>query len=397
MSASCIGIVADDLTGGAAIAGEIARPGQPVPVIRLEKTCPLPAQTLVVETSSRYMPGAQAAARVEQAVSRLQQAGFTLLMKKIDSTLKGNVATELAAFARATAGRVVIVAACPTMQISVREGWQWKAAEKGVDVAGLVGDALGWRPDVLPLATVREGKTAVSAWFRQHASPVIVADAESQRDIQQLVDGARQAGIDGFAGVYGLGQALAGLSEPAMPPPPDGAHRLLVMSGSTSRANMAQIDWLVAQGAEAITIDVAALCGEQHRSEMARLSAAIAASRSPVVLLHTDAKNSAAVVREVCRARGWNDRDLAQALAAPFAEAVRQLPQAGLFLVGGETTGALFDLQGWQTLRVNGEFSATVSIARVPATQHPAIFTKPGAFGAETVLHDVARWLLPHL
>ncbi|WP_413738147.1 four-carbon acid sugar kinase family protein [Sodalis sp. RH21] len=394
MSGSCIGIVADDLTGGAAIAGEIVRPGKPVPVLRLQPDGRVERHTLIVETGSRYMPVAQAEQRVMLAVRQLRQAGFSLLMKKIDSTLKGNVAAELAAFARAIGERLVIVPACPAMKIEVRAGCQWQSGRRGVDVIALVAQALGRPPLSLPLAAVRAGEDAVRAWLGANRGQVIVADAQTQRDIQQIVNGARAAGINAFAGVYGLGSALAGLPGGPDMRPPARASRLLVLVGSTSSATVAQVDYLIGHGAANIALRVGSLFNTDGEPELSRIRQEIARATAPVLLVHTDAKNTADEVGRFCRARGWSDRDLAQALATPFAAAVRQLPDAGIFVVGGETTGALFDLQGWRGMRVTGEFSATVPIATLPGTGHPFILTKPGAFGAVSVLQDAAVTML---
>lgn len=389
-----LGIVADDLTGGAAIAGEIARPGKPVPVLRLQTDGRVESRTLVLETGSRYMPVAQAEQRVVSAVQQLRQAGFTLLMKKIDSTLKGNVAAELAAFAKAVGERLVIVPACPAMHIHVRAGYQWKSGRQGIDIVALVGQALGWAPLSLPLDVVRGGAAAVSAWLRANDCPVIIADTETQNDIRQIVGGARSAGINAYAGVYGLGRALVGLAgKPDMQPPGE-ASRLVVLVGSTASATVAQVDYLIEQGAVNIAVRVSSLIGDDGERELSRIRREIASATAPVVLVHTDAKSTADSVSRFCQDRGWSDRDLAQALAAPFAEAVRGLPGAGIMIVGGETTGALFDMLAWRGLLVTGEFADSVPIAAPPDAAYPFILTKPGAFGTVSALQDAAQKML---
>ncbi|HEY0208901.1 four-carbon acid sugar kinase family protein [Acerihabitans sp.] len=394
MSGSLVGIVADDLTGGAAIAGEIARPGQPVPVLRLQAGGGLARRTQVVETGSRYMPVAEAEQRVTLAVQQMQRAGFSLLMKKIDSTLKGNVAAELAIFARAVGQRLVIVPACPAIRIHVRDGFQWKSGLRGIDVIALVARALGWSPLSLPLAVVRAGEPAIGAWLGVTDCPVIIADAETQDDIRRIVGGARNTGVNAFAGVYGLGEALAGLPGRPDRQPPGQASRLVVLVGSTAHATVEQVDHLITRGAANIPVRVASIFTDGAEAELQRIRHEIAQATAPVVLVHTDAKSTADDVSRFCRERGWSDRDLAKALAAPFAEAVRSVPGAGIMTVGGETTGALFDMLGWDGLLVTGEFAATVPIAALPDSGYPFILTKPGAFGTVSILQDVAEKML---
>jgi D-threonate/D-erythronate kinase len=116
--------VADDLTGGAAIGGEIARLGHVVDVVSLSNTVQ-PRRSMVVETASRYIPADLSAERVKNAVRFLVDAGCPVIMKKIDSTLKGNVATELAAFAAGCPGQILVAPSCPEVGLTLRGGQQF--------------------------------------------------------------------------------------------------------------------------------------------------------------------------------------------------------------------------------------------------------------------------------
>jgi len=92
-------IIADDLTGAgdsATLFAERATTG-----ITLDAAAPWPdLPVLAVDTDSRYRIPTEAAGRVAAAAERARGLGARVY-KKIDSLLRGNVAAEVAAAARA--------------------------------------------------------------------------------------------------------------------------------------------------------------------------------------------------------------------------------------------------------------------------------------------------------
>jgi hypothetical protein len=97
-------IVADDLSGAADSAVPFAaRLGT---AVSLGGGRP-DAQVVAVDTDSRYAPEAVARERVARAVARGRADGARIV-KKIDSTLRGNIGAEIAAAREAAAA-----AACP--------------------------------------------------------------------------------------------------------------------------------------------------------------------------------------------------------------------------------------------------------------------------------------------
>src|SRR4051812_10256876 len=113
-------VIADDLTGALDTAAPFAARGWRTCVVPWPGSSTLATATewqrmagasdvVVVDTSSRHVAPREAARRVRAAVTaaqgirRRRGADAYQLYKKIDSTLRGNVAAELAAF-RATTG-----------------------------------------------------------------------------------------------------------------------------------------------------------------------------------------------------------------------------------------------------------------------------------------------------
>lgn len=393
---SSIGIVADDLTGGSAIAGEIARIGTRVHVARFDYAGPIGNSSIVLETASRYIESAESARRVREATRRLQNHHFAVIMKKIDSTLKGNVATELAVFCQETTGTVLITPACPDVGLTLRGGRQRVGNSAGVDVEQLLGGVLSAKPALLPIAVVNQGRAEIFEWLGRNRSAVVLADAITQEDLDAIALGGRDAGITAFAGTYGLGAALqravdGPFSSPRTTPP---ARRMVVLIGSASPTTVKQIELLVDAGAAEVTINVQEVLAGDADRELSRIRSLVESASAAVIVVHTGAPSNSRFVKEQQTRAGWNERDLAIHLVPPLAEAVRAAPSAALFFVGGETTGALFDHFGWHELVVVDESSPAVPIAQGAFGDHPFVLTKPGAFGVPVVLVEAARHLV---
>lgn len=392
-----IGVIADDVTGGASIGGEVARSGHPVNAISLGATLE-PGRSIILETGSRYSPPTLAAQRVMDAARFLAAAGASVLMKKIDSTLKGNVATELAAFSASCGGRLVVAPSCPEVGLSLRQGRQFRRDGPGVSVFDLLSASMPGPVVSLDLSIVRQGSGEVTKWLRQNPDGTVLADSETDADLAVVAVGAAEAGITSFGGTYGLGAALAtaflgsGTAGRFVPPVVD---RLLVIAGSASSTTARQLSHLAAAGAEEIVLDMDRILTGDSRQEAERAVARIHSSSAKVLIVHTAAERTSEEVARICAGRGWIERDLADLLAIPFSQALQASPGRGVYFIGGETTGAVFDRLGITSLTIQGECTPGVPFALSgTAALWPLILTKPGAFGSETALTDAARTVL---
>jgi D-threonate/D-erythronate kinase len=405
-----IGVLADDVTGGAAVAGELARRGVRALVARWptagagetgadESSAVDEPPALVLDTGSRYLEHGEAARRVTAATDMLgERAG--LVMKKVDSALRGGVRDELAAFLERWDGPVVVAPACPAAGWRTAGGRQVKEGQAGVALPGLIAGLAGEEPALLDLDTVQAGPASVAREIRSGRRRITVADAASATDLAAIARGAVAAGVSGFVGGYGFGAALAplagacpdakpaGLSGAGLP----GARRVLVVLGSVSETARQQVRRLRAAGADEVVVDLFALLDGDD--ETRRIRQAIARTRSRVVCVHTAADREAEKVRATRRARGWTERQLAEAYAPAFAAAAASLPDAALFLVGGETAGTVLSALGVCSFRVLAELADGVALGLSDEAAPRLLLTKPGAFGDSSTVADVAARLL---
>src|SRR5918998_1843855 len=120
-----VAIIADDLTGAADTGVQLARAGYRTAVAFRDAPIP-PAEDLdavALDTDSRAMPAGFAAKRVLEAARAVREA--RIVYKKLDSTLRGPVAAELAAALEATGrARAVVAPAFPSAGRTTVDGVQ---------------------------------------------------------------------------------------------------------------------------------------------------------------------------------------------------------------------------------------------------------------------------------
>ncbi|NIY70198.1 hypothetical protein SMALB_8329 [Streptomyces malaysiensis] len=171
-----------------------------------------PGEATVLDLDSRYRPATEAAEAVREALrlsspdENAPDALDTLVLKKIDSLLRGNVAAEIAALAEGGAG-MVLAPALPIAGRVVRSGVvhlggvalhesdAWRA--ETLPPPASVAHALGGLPTALvPLTTVRASRRTLLTALRTAAAAgrVAICDAETDADLDAVVEAALAEG-----------------------------------------------------------------------------------------------------------------------------------------------------------------------------------------------------------
>jgi uncharacterized protein YgbK (DUF1537 family) len=182
-----LAIVADDLTGALDTATPFVLAGLKVAVAvrpeALEAALAAGAEIVSVNTASRPLVPSEATARIAAAAVLLRQAAPSIVMKKIDSRLKGNVGAESAALARGVRRSELVVA--PAVPDQGRRTIGGTVTGRGVDTP-------------IPIAPL----------FAGTGLPARIRDASTDADLDGIV-----AGNDWSAalavGARGLGAAFA--------------------------------------------------------------------------------------------------------------------------------------------------------------------------------------------
>lgn len=390
-------VVADDLTGACDVGGELLGLGCPVRV----RSAGAPGMRIpggealwVANTQSRAVDAAAAAARVRAAVGGRLGAGDVVL-KKIDTALRGHVAVELAAALDALAPDLVLVApAIPEVGRTTEGGRQLIG---GVPVSetpfardplhpvtnASVLDALqavdAAAVRAVPLAIVRDaGRYAtLLATACRGRRPILVADAVSQDDLAASVAATAAAGSSLLVvGSIGVARALAAVVRPPCAarraaPPGAAGEGVLVVCGSVHPAARGQLvaterRWGVA------ACEVGAGPEEDGRTVGAIVAAGgVGVLASPI--------------------RPASPRALGAALGAAVRSAIERHRPRGLVLIGGETAYHCLRALGDPPLEIEARPRPLVVAGHVAtgAWRGLRVLSKGGSAGDEDAVNEM--------
>lgn len=383
-----IGLIADDFTGALDAGVELVRAGVDAALLlRIEHSDP--ARALVISTDSR---GASAPEARELAAAAARRMAGRRLFKKIDSTMRGHIGSEIAAVlgvagiakavvcpAALEAGRTVeggqlLIGGAPlhTTDFARDPAWPARASE----VAELAGGATH-----LALPAVRAGAGVLAAAIVAAPTTLVTVDARTHADLDTIgqaiaISGALPCGALGLARAWA--RALAGTAPTTLGPPEHGCSGpLLVIAGSYHPHTRAQIDRLVAERA-VLPIEVAPTPARgQLRGWISDASAALAVGRS--VVLRAPAHPLAQLAEQ---------RALVVLLADLAAEICGRAAPGGFVLTGGETAGAVCARLAAGAVRILGELEIGVPWGRMSggAADGLILATKAGGFGRADAL-----------
>jgi uncharacterized protein YgbK (DUF1537 family) len=379
-------IVADDLTGAMDTAGPFAQRGFKTMVVAQPLACDpaavAAAQVVSLDTASRHLAPADAAKRVAQCVGRLGRQSFDVVFKKIDSTLRGNVAAETLALLRGCGRDAALIApAFPAQGRTVRGGM--------VHVNGTPLPQTNFARDALsppPSASLIEvfaravGADKVGSWtpgaaHQEAGRSIVIADSETDSDLAAALNTAKpQLGRMLLVGSAGLGNALARslVTQKAKPGP-----RMMVegpivfVVGSRAVQSREQVERLRALVGTEVLEAPNGVLGE---------TAELAGAFQIVIVSAPDAAG----------AEG-DPATVSAALAQGALELVRRARSQALVATGGDTAIAVLDASGCAALEVLGDLMPGLPYARVQLDGRTVWFvTKAGGFGGRDTLYEIA-------
>jgi len=322
-----VGIQADDLTGACDTAAPFAARGLETLVIVQdgEDFPPVPGTSvdiLVIDTESRERPVEVARERARMVGAALKAGSPSVLYKKVDSTLRGQVAAEIDGLLDgASVATALLAPAFPAQGRTVVDGRllidghpadQTPIARDpafprtGASLLGLLAAGRVRPSRALPLPTLRRGRQAVAEQLERFGSlggRALAADAETDADLAVLAEAGR-AGLVVLAGSAGLATALARretCKATGRPEPP--RRPLLVVAGSANPVTRGQLSRLGHRADLTVVAppdDGLAQDPDRRRDTVARLAAAArdrVERERPGTILLTGGETAIAVLR----------------------------------------------------------------------------------------------------
>lgn len=357
-------VIADDLTGAADTAVAFAAPGPAVVLLDIAGELPA-APCVAVDTDTRGRSAAEAAARTKHAAGLAARAGFAVY-KKVDSLLRGHVATELAATARAVAearGARALTVLAPAFPAAGRTMVDGITHVHGVPLPTRL-DLSGFTVRHVRLAEVRSGLlSGVLARAAATGVDLVLVDAERTEDLAAIAAAVTLPDVV-LAGSGGLARQLLPTA-PAAPPWFDVDGPVLLLVGSAHEVARSQVAALAGLVTPVVLGDDSALAAALDRGED--------------VLVTPDPADP---VRP--------ERAPAIAAALGSGVAVHAARIGALVATGGDTARAALVARGLDRARAVAELEPGVVL--LDAGGLPVV-TKSGAFGDENTMVRVLRRL----
>lgn len=388
-------IIADDLSGAADCAAGFA--------LRLSTEillddCTSSAPIVAVDVDSRRLD-AQAAALANSAVLQQRHYANKALYKKIDSTLRGNVASEIVAV-QASRGLAIVAPAYPAMGRTTRDSVQLL---DGVSVAlsdvwrneHLTGtgnlleslSAEGLRCAAIDLDTLRDESALTRALHDALKNKVqaLICDAQTDSDLHRLALATaplyRQLFWVGSAGLANHLPDALGLPV-ASAINVQGRSPVLTVVGSMSQHSQLQANTLAQRsGCYCLEMDANTLLDparhEQRDQLITLLYLRLAKGEDCLITLSQQARDPSLAVQ------------LSNALADWLKPAIAVT--GSLIATGGETARAILTAAGISRLEAQGELAPGVVLSRTETGLN--VVTKAGAFGQPDTLFNAWQQL----
>jgi uncharacterized protein YgbK (DUF1537 family) len=407
-------IVADDLTGAADSAIAFARRRLPARVVWGDARAGdhADAGVLAYDAATREVDAGLAARRHGDVLRRFLHAGMRVF-KKIDSTLRGHPAEEVAAMldvmsSREPATCVVFAPSFPATGRTVREGrvlvhgvplpftefWPLKRDVALADLVHLL-ETSGLSARNVSLATVRGDRAGLKAALVTLESPrqttVAVCDAETDGDLERIAEAGLSAGPSMFVGSAGLAHALArqvsrggGLRSSAHRREPSAQGALLVVGSRAAASRAALAHLATVANLRSVSIEPALLAGDARSPAQAALAHTIGSALTAGIDVAVD-------IAQITAARGGGDVRLVTSLGRLLAPAARQA--SALVATGGETAAAMLAQLGVEGIQLLDEIEPGIALGLTLGDVSLPVVTKAGGFGDEACLERIVARL----
>lgn len=430
-SAEQVLVVADDFTGandaGVGLAQHGARVNVVFDVNKLHAD--LLGDAVVINTDSRAASEETAFQRTTAAVEAwLAVGGQGWIVKKIDSTLRGNLGAEVTAALFATGTPVALIAAAsPTLRRVTRKGEVWvngrlltdtefasdpKTPVASASIATRLAEQTALSVAEIHLDEVRQANLADRLQqLADEGVRLIILDTDEQDDLTHIVHAARTLPFRPLlVGSAGLSEALANTQNFTRKT----ERPLLAVVGSMSDIAQKQIAAVRRRrDVTLVEIDINALFSPDSSTVMASqcedaVKALMNGNHCIIRTCHDENQRFELDAR--CQQLGLSRQQLGETISHYLGELTRNSVQAldsltadsanrrllgGLYLSGGDIAIAVATALGATGFQIKGQIASCVPwgylLNSVIGTT--PVMTKAGGFGNETTLLDVLRFI----
>ncbi len=419
-------LIADDLTGGADAGAQFAKKNLRTLLISLQKKKQISFQdyvsqdidVLVINTDSRSKSPEEAHQLILNLLTDYEEGLFPILYKKIDSTLRGNIGSEIDAILEKTKNRLCFIAPSYPEQNRTLVGGIMIVGEKPLALTEIARrtavpiqeshvykllqnqsrNRVGWI-DLTHVATSPEDlKRAVETEIHK-GNRVIIFDAVSRQDLKNIAEaGFLFEKKPLFVGSAGLAEEVAQQlrlpRKESLPRKVKSYQNIFLISGTASSVTHQQLDQLTGKGIPSYELPLRLTLEDWSKTKGERekliekiansLSRGICIFRSPQEMLNP--KESTDRITKI----------LATVALAVLKKSQIHPTTLALLLTGGETAQHMINGLEPKEIEIEGELLEGIVKGHLVGGDWNGvtIVTKAGAFGKEDALERILEILI---
>ncbi len=419
-------IIADDFTGALDTGVQFAKQGIKTLVSIQSEYNALSvedgAQILVIDTESRHIGAEEAYRTVFKIAGAAGLSGIKKIYKKTDSTLRGNIGSELEAVMNALGeNTLVFIPAFPMAGRVTVDGFQYVNGE-ALHKTAFAHDPLdpvvdSYIPDIIGKQTeadvviVRKGELQDFGDQSPKQKTMFVFDCEKDEDFKRIGRVLKQtgrmrvtAGSAGFAAflpelleLKGHGEAVAEEFEKKC------SEELLVVCGSLNERSLKQINFGEMHGYSSITLTEKEKLTEDYFESPDGLALVEKAERQAVgngklIIKAAGSRQEEGKCLAYARSIGLDEKSIPFQIACNIGKLVKQvIDRSGigtLIVFGGDTAVSIMNALGCDGIIPVREIVPGVAVSKVAGNGYNLkLITKAGGFGDESVLLDIEQYL----
>jgi uncharacterized protein YgbK (DUF1537 family) len=387
-------IIADDLTGANDAGAQFAKCGIRSIVVANPELDQLPHEfpVVVINTESRHVSPEEAARRVAHVAKLGVAAEVPHFFKKTDSTLRGNIGSELRALLEATdEPSIVFVPAFPEMGRTTREGIHYV---DGVPIAetAFANDPLNpvRTSAILKVLRASAELTVIHAQSERFAgrgrANCIVMDCEDRKELRSIAEACHRHKVDRvLAGSAAFAEELPqilpftrGRANPIKPRGP-----ILLVSGSLNPRSLEQVDRM-RNSFSLIQLTPEAVFNTAAISDL---------EQGANVLIYSILRRDEYLeFRRQAVACGITEGELHPRVAEANGRLVKLLMEKAKFqtlvVFGGDTLTGISRVMNWHAFVSRGELESGLTAAN-PCDCDVLVISKAGGFGDRDVVRRI--------
>ena len=344
---------------------------------------------------SRHMSSIEAYQSVHDLVQKAADCRFTCIYKKTDSALRGNLGAELEAVLTAAGERTLyFVPAFPQMRRVTRNGIQL------IDGSTPVAESVFGTDPFNPvrhsdIAQIIGETSSVQAYLANpettvYPEGIAIFDAETDDEIKSIamhLFGRVRAKV--IAGCAGLASALpqALLLERSQRETVSVPKKIIVFCGSINPISLRQCETAERSGAPRFHL---LLDGRFQEPEGLIAKVVDAAKQHPIVVMDTGSTDVNSHIEDAVA----SSQIVAKKMSSVVNDVSKQVHDAVLFIIGGDTLHAVIQALGIETIIPVTELFPGVVLAKYfTRGQWQYLISKSGGFGDSGLLENISRKL----